>query len=54
LKKTDDDTPALDDGPTKFTNLVASMAPQEGDAADFDFQINLTDPTDIGAQSDKL
>jgi hypothetical protein len=30
------------------------MSPQEGDAKDFDFQINLTDPTDIGAESSKL
>ena len=37
LKKPDDDTPAIDAGPTKFTNLEASILPQEGEVKDFDF-----------------
>jgi hypothetical protein len=37
LKSSSDDTPAIDDGPTKFTNLEASIVPQSGEVKDFDF-----------------
>lgn len=54
LKKSGDETPAIDDVPTKFTNLEASIVPQAGELKDFDFDLNLSDPTDIGAESTKL
>jgi|TARA_B110000285_G_C15093752_1_gene600650 hypothetical protein len=34
--------------------LEASIIPQEGEVKDFDFQVNLEDKNDIGAESSKL